>query len=66
LSVFGNRELRRIFGSKRRERGDRRKMHKEETDKLYSLPNIITVIKSGTKWNRYVRRIGERKTHTKF
>jgi hypothetical protein len=48
LSVFGNRVLRRIFGSKRYEMtGDWRKLHNEELNKLYFSPNVIRMIKSG-------------------
>jgi hypothetical protein len=46
LKVFGNRVLRRIFGSKRDEviKGWR-KMHNEELHNLYSSSNIIGMIK---------------------
>jgi len=45
--VFENRVLRRIFGPKRDEvRGDWRKLHNEELNDLYSLPNNIRLIKS--------------------
>jgi hypothetical protein len=44
LRVFENRMLRRIFGSKRDEvMGDWRKLHNEELNGLYSLPNIVRV-----------------------
>ena len=47
LRVFGNRVLRRVFGHKRDEvRGEWRKLHKEELRDLYSLPNIVRVVKS--------------------
>jgi hypothetical protein len=47
LRVFENRVLRRIFGPKRDEvTGERRKLHNEELNGLYSLPNIVRVIKS--------------------
>ena len=46
LRVFENRVLRRIFGPKRDEvTGEWRKLHNEELTDLYSLPNIIQVIK---------------------
>jgi hypothetical protein len=45
--VFENRVLRRIFGLKRDEvMGDWRKLHNEELRNLYSLLNIIRMIKS--------------------
>ena len=46
LRVFENRVLRRIFGPKRDEvTGERRKLHNEELNDLYSSPNIVWVIK---------------------
>jgi hypothetical protein len=45
--VFENRVVRRIFGPKREEvTGERRKLHNEELNDLYSSPNIIRAIKS--------------------
>jgi hypothetical protein len=45
--VFENKVPRRIFGTKRDEvTGDWRKLHNEELHNLYSLPNIIRMIKS--------------------
>ena len=47
LRVFENRVLRRVFGSKRDEvTGEWRKLHNEELRDLYSLPNIVQVVKS--------------------
>jgi hypothetical protein len=47
LRVFENRVLRRVFGPKRDEvTGDWRKLHNEELRDLYSLPNIVRVVKS--------------------
>jgi hypothetical protein len=47
LRVFENRVLRRIFGPKRDEvTGEWKKLHNEELNGLYSLPNIVRVIKS--------------------
>jgi len=47
LRVFDNRVLRRIFGSKRDEvTGEWRKLHNEELSDLYSLLNIVQVVKS--------------------
>ena len=46
LRVFENRVLRRVFGPKRDEvTGERRKLHNEELRDLYSLPNILRVVK---------------------
>jgi len=47
LRVFENRELRRIFGSKKGEvTREWRKLHNEKLNDLYSSPNIVGVIKS--------------------
>ena len=46
LSVFENRRLRRVFGPKRDEViGEWRKLHNEELNDLYSLPNIVRMVK---------------------
>jgi hypothetical protein len=59
--VFANRVLRRIFGPRRDEvTGDWRKLLNEELYNLYSLPNIIRMIKSRRmRWAGLVARIGE-------
>jgi hypothetical protein len=47
LRVLENRVLRRIFGPKRDEvTGEWRKLHNEELNGLYSVSNIVRVIKS--------------------
>jgi hypothetical protein len=47
LRVFENRVLRRVFGLKRDEvTGEWRKLHKLDFRDLYSLPNIVRVVKS--------------------
>jgi hypothetical protein len=47
LRVFENRVLRREFGPKKDEvTGEWRKLHNEELNYLYSLPNIVRVVKS--------------------
>src|SRR5215469_12228613 len=47
LRVFENRVLRRVFGPKRDEvTGEWRKLHNGELRDLYSLPNIVRVVKS--------------------
>jgi len=46
LRVFENRVLRRVFGLKRDEvTGEWRKLHNEGLSDLYSLPNIVRVVK---------------------
>jgi hypothetical protein len=47
LMVFENRLLRRVFVPKRDEvTGEWRKLHNEELNDLYTLPNIVRVVKS--------------------
>ena len=47
LRVFENRVLRRVFGPKRAEvTGEWRKLHNVELNDMYSLPNIVRVVKS--------------------
>jgi hypothetical protein len=60
--VFENRVLRRIFGPRRDEvTGDWRKLHNEEPHNLYSLPNIIRMIKTRKKrWAGHVAQMGRR------
>jgi hypothetical protein len=46
LKVYENRVLRRIFGPKKDEVTRKwRKLHNEELNDLYSLPNIVRVVK---------------------
>jgi hypothetical protein len=61
LRVFENRVLRRIFGPRRDEvTGEWRKLHNEELNDLYSLPNVVRVVKSRRmRWAGHVSRIGE-------
>jgi hypothetical protein len=61
--VFENRVLRRIFEPKRDEvTGDWRKLHNEELHNLYSLPNIIGMVKSGRViWAGHVARMREKR-----
>jgi len=60
LRVFENRVLR-VFGPKRDEvTGEWRKLHNEELNDLYSLPNIVRVVKSRRmRWEGHVARMGE-------
>jgi hypothetical protein len=59
--VFENRVLRRVFGPKRDEvTGEWRKLHNEELNDVYSLPNIVWVVKSRRmRWAGHVARMGE-------
>jgi len=59
--VFENRMLRRVFEPKRDEvTGEWRKLYDEELSDLYSLPNIVRVVKSRRiRWPWHVARMGE-------
>jgi hypothetical protein len=60
LRVFENRVLRRIFEPRREEDGSWRKVHNDELHSLYSLPNIVKVIKSRRmRWAGHVAHIEE-------
>ena len=61
--MFENRALRRIFGPKMDEvTGEWRKLHNDVLNDLYSLPNIVRVVKSRRmRWAGHVARMGERK-----
>ena len=61
LRVFENMVLRRVFGPKRDEvTGEWIKLHKEEFSDLYSLPNIVRVVKSRRmRWAGHVALMGE-------
>ena len=59
--MFENRVLRRVFGPKREEvKEEWRKLHNEELQDLYSLPNIVRVVKSRRiRCAGHVARMGE-------
>jgi hypothetical protein len=62
LRVFENRVLRRVFGPKRDEvTGEWRKLYNEELNHLFSLPNIVLVVKSRRDgrgmWRAWERRV---------
>ena len=61
LRVFENMVLRRIFGPRMDEvMGEWRRLHNEETNDLYSSPNIVRVVKSRRmRWAGQVARMGE-------
>jgi hypothetical protein len=67
LRVFENRVLRGVFGPKGDGvTGEWRKLHKEELNDLYSLPNIFRVMKSRMRWARHVERMGRGEVYTGF
>jgi hypothetical protein len=61
LRVFEKRVFRRVFGPRRDEvTGEWRKLHNEELSDLYSLPNILRVVKSRRmRWVGHVARMGK-------
>jgi hypothetical protein len=67
LRVFENRVLWRVFGPKRNEvKWEWRKLHSEELNDLYSLPNIVRVVKSRRmRWAGYVSLWGRREVCTR-
>ena len=57
LRVFENRILRRIFGLKRDENGEWRRLHNEELHSLYRSPKIVRMIKRiRLRWTGHVAR----------
>jgi hypothetical protein len=65
--VFDNRVLRRIFGPKKDEVTERKKLPVEELHNLYSSPNVIRQIKSRRwRWVGHVARMGEERNCTRF
>ena len=60
LRVFENRILRRIFGPKKDENGEWKRLHNEEFHSLYRSSNIVRVIISKRlRWAGHVARIEE-------
>jgi hypothetical protein len=61
LRVFENRVLRIVFGPKSDEvTGEGRKLHNEGLNDLYSLPNIVRVVKSRRmRWAGHVAHMGK-------
>ena len=67
LRVFKNRILRRIFGSKRDENGEWRRLHNQEFHSLYRSPNIVRMIKSiRLRWASHVAIMEEGRSALKF
>ena len=61
MKVYENRVLKRVFGPKRDEvTGEWRKLHNVGLRDLYSLPNIVRVVKSRRmRWTGHVALMGE-------
>jgi hypothetical protein len=59
LRVFENRVLMKIFGPETEEDGSWRKLHNNKLQSLYSLPNIVRVIKSRMRWAGHEARMGD-------
>ena len=60
LRVFENRIVRQIFGPKRDENGEWRRLHNEELHSLYRSPNIVRGIKyRRLRWAGHVARMEE-------
>ena len=58
LRVFENRILKRIFGPKRDENGEWRRLHNEELHSLYRSPNIVRVYNSRLlRWAIHIARM---------
>jgi hypothetical protein len=66
LRVFENRVLNRVFGPKMDEvTGKWRKLHNEELNDLYTVPNIVRFDKSRSmRWAGHVARMGEERVCT--
>jgi hypothetical protein len=59
--------LRRIFGPKREIDGWWRKLHDDELHDLYSLPNVVRMIKATRlRWAGHEARMGEGEVFTGF
>ena len=59
LRVFENRILRRIFGPKRDENGEWKRLHIKELHSLYRSPNIVRVMSRRLSWAGHVARMEE-------
>ena len=60
LRVFKNRILKQIFGLKRDDNGEWRRLHNVELHSLYHSPNIVRVIISGKlRWEGHVAKMEE-------
>ena len=67
LRVFENKIPRRIFGPKRDESGQWRRLHDEELHSLYRSPSMGRVIKSRRlRWTGHVARMEESKSAFKI
>ena len=67
LRVFENSILRRVFGPKKDENGEWRKLYKEELHSLYCSPNVVSENKSRRqRWAGHIARMEKGRSASKL